>query len=264
MAPKRRSRKGTERLRSAADFVPLMTSIASTLVLLLSSSSPARADDNEARKIFNQRCTACHTYGKGVKVGPDLKGVTERRTRPWLLKFIRSSQTVIESGDPTAKQLFQDFKSQRMPDWTDLSEEQITSVLDWFAKAGPEEKPIDERNAETATASEIQYGRSLFYGGARLGSGGLACVSCHAVREADANAAEPKGGTLGPNLTTVYTRYQDRALTIFFKKPCFQRAPESSAAVYLTPKESFSLKAYLREVAMAQVPSTPSAKRNEP
>ena len=31
---------------------------------------------------FTTRCTACHTFGKGVKVGPDLKGVTERRQRP--------------------------------------------------------------------------------------------------------------------------------------------------------------------------------------
>jgi len=238
---------------------------AAMFALVSSFASPARASDAaEASKIFNQRCTACHTYGKGVKVGPDLKGVTERRTRPWLLKFIRSSQTVIESGDPTAKQLFQDFKSQRMPDWSDLSEEQVTSVLDWFAKAGPDEKPIDARNAETATASEIERGRSLFYGGAPLTSGGLACVSCHGVHEGGGDPDELKGGTLGPNLTTAYTRYQDRALTLFFKHPCFRRQPDSTAAAYLTPKESFALKAYLREIAMAQLPSTPSAKRNEP
>ena len=81
--------------------------------------APARATD--AKKIFNQRCTACHTFGKGVKVGPDLKGVTARRQRPWLLKFVRSSQKVIAGGDPIATELFRTFKRQRMPDWTDLS-----------------------------------------------------------------------------------------------------------------------------------------------
>jgi cytochrome c2 len=45
----------------------------------------------EAAATFNGRCTACHTYGKGIKVGPDLKGVTERRKRDWLLKFIHAS-----------------------------------------------------------------------------------------------------------------------------------------------------------------------------
>src|SRR5436309_11066166 len=113
---------------------------ASTAAALLMPVRSARAGDaaGEAKRIFNQRCTACHTYGKGVKVGPDLKGVTERRRRPWLLKFIRSSQGVIQAGDPVAKGLFQEFKQQRMPDWTDLSEPQITAILDWFAAAGPE------------------------------------------------------------------------------------------------------------------------------
>jgi cytochrome c2 len=100
----------------------------------------ADADPAEARKIFTQRCMACHTYGKGVKVGPDLKGVTERRERAWLHKFIRSSQTVIASGDATAVALFQQFKQQQMPDWTDLSKEQIDSILDWLAVGGPEQR----------------------------------------------------------------------------------------------------------------------------
>ena len=54
----------------------------------------------EAAATFNKRCTACHTYGKGIKVGPDLKGVTERRKRDWLVKFIHASSVVIKSGDP--------------------------------------------------------------------------------------------------------------------------------------------------------------------
>ena len=100
------------------------------------SSRSAHADAAEAKKIFTTRCTACHTFGKGVKVGPDLKGVTERRQRAWLLKFIRSSSKVIESGDEIATGLFAQFNQQRMPDWVDLSEEQVNSILDWLAANG--------------------------------------------------------------------------------------------------------------------------------
>jgi protein SCO1/2 len=85
------------------------------------SSDGGQKFSAEAAAIFNRRCTACHTYGKGIKVGPDLKGVTGRRTHDWLLKFIRASSMVIKSGDPTATKLFAEFKGQRMPDWTDLS-----------------------------------------------------------------------------------------------------------------------------------------------
>ncbi len=69
-----------------------------------------------AASIFNKRCTACHTFGKGIKVGPDLKGVNDRRTKDWLLKFIHASSSVIKSGDPIATALFAQFKQQRMPD----------------------------------------------------------------------------------------------------------------------------------------------------
>src|SRR5215831_2407104 len=134
------------------------------LVFCVSHPSANASDAKEAKKIFTQRCSACHTFGKGVKVGPDLKGVTERRERPWLLKFIRSSQRVIASGDPVATQLFQEFRRQQMPDWSDLSEEQVSGILDWFAGNGPEQREADERNADGATPAEVAAGRHLFHG----------------------------------------------------------------------------------------------------
>ena len=121
------------------------------------AARPARAVD--PKKVFNQRCTACHTFGKGVKVGPDLKGVTVRRQRPWLLTFIRSSQRVIASGDPVANELFRTFKRQRMPDWADLSPQDVSAILDWLAADGPEQKPADERDAELAGAAEVARAR---------------------------------------------------------------------------------------------------------
>src|SRR4029078_8781376 len=114
---------------------------------------PARAAHAiDAKKVFNQRCTACHTFGKGVKVGPDLKGVTTRRQRPCLLKSVRSSQRVIAAGDPTATELFRTFKQQRMPDWSDLSPQDVNTILDWLAADGPEQKPDDARDADVARA----------------------------------------------------------------------------------------------------------------
>jgi hypothetical protein len=66
-----------------------------------SDSSDAAAGpqfSSTASAIFNRRCTACHTYGKGVKIGPNLKGVNERRTREWLIRFIRTSSQLISLG----------------------------------------------------------------------------------------------------------------------------------------------------------------------
>jgi cytochrome c2 len=216
-----------------------------------SAHAQAAGAGADAKKIFNQRCTACHTFGKGVKVGPDLKGVTERRQRPWLLKFVRSSQRVIKGGDPVASALFAQFKQQRMPDWTDLSEAQVTGILDWFAANGPEQKEIDERNAEVATPADIQLARGLFHGTVPLANGGVACSSCHSIHESGEGQGG-SGGTLGPDLSGTYLKYQDRALTLYFKRPCFARMPERFAPTYLTPQESFSLKAYLRQASLSR------------
>jgi cytochrome c2 len=228
------------------------------LVILLAAGRSARAQDQdgpeengvkfsaEAAAIFNKRCTACHTYGKGVKVGPDLKGVNARRKREWLVKFIHASSLVIKSGDHTATELFAEFKQQRMPDWTDLSDTQITGILEYIAVGGPDIKPADERNAELGTGAEIENGRRLFTGETRLKYGAQACGTCHSVQGAG------WGGTLGPELTNTYFRYQDRALTEFLRHPCFQWSAGGAAAGahYLTAKESFSIKAFLRYAAL--------------
>jgi mono/diheme cytochrome c family protein len=217
-------------------------------LLAFAPATQARADGPaEAKKIFTQRCMACHTFGKGTKVGPDLKGVTQRRSIGWLLKFVRSSQTVIQAGDPVARQLFSDFKQQRMPDWTDLSEDQIGAILDWLGKSGPEQKAADERNAETASAADVERGRALFQGTAPLAAGGLACAACHRLGQ----SRDLRGGALGPDLTTSYFKHQDLALTLFLRRPCFPRRPETSRTVYLTPEDSFALKALLRHEAVS-------------
>jgi hypothetical protein len=122
---------------------------------------------------------------------------------------------VINSGDPIASGLFRQFQQQRMPDWTDLSEQQIGDLLDWFAAGGPDQAPPDERNAELATPAEIAWGKALFSGAAPLSSGALWCASCHRTAE-DGTLG---GGSLGPDLTTSYPRYRDRALTLFLRQP---------------------------------------------
>jgi len=237
--------------------------IAAAFSLSLPAVARAAVGPADAKKIFNQRCTACHSFGKGIKVGPDLKGVTKRRERPWLLKFIRSSQGVIGAGDPIASKLFEDFKKQRMPDWTDLSEQQITAILDWFAVDGPEQKEPDERNAAVASAAELETGRALFSGAKPLANGGLACAACHVIQDGEGASRGTMGGTLGPDLTTSYARYQDRAMTLFLKKPCSPRTPQK--AEYLTPQESFALKAYMRQATVAKgATGMPSAEAAPP
>ncbi|OQX81108.1 MAG: hypothetical protein B6D61_01150, partial [Bacteroidetes bacterium 4484_249] len=92
-------------------------------------------------------CGACHSIGKGRLVGPDLKGVTERRDEAWLISFIRSSQTMVKNGDAEAVKIFDEYKIP-MPD-NNLSDDQIKGILNYIKN--PVEavtKPAEEKPAE--------------------------------------------------------------------------------------------------------------------
>lgn len=94
-------------------------------VVFFSFQTPSAVD---GEKIFKQNCAACHSVGKGKLVGPDLKGVNTRRSEAWLLKFIKSSQTMVKSGDKDAVAVFNENNRIPMPD-QNLTTQQMKDVL---------------------------------------------------------------------------------------------------------------------------------------
>lgn len=102
-------------------------------ILLLTVQAPVRAQEDPAA-LF-QVCSACHTIGKGKLVGPDLMGVTERREEAWLIRFIKNSQLVVQSGDPVAVQLFKEHNKIPMPP-NDLTDDQIKTLLNYIGNQG--------------------------------------------------------------------------------------------------------------------------------
>jgi cytochrome c2 len=212
------------------------------LFVVLCSSFAFGAQEPAA--VFAKKCSGCHTFGHGDRVGPDLKGVTDRRARPWLLAWIRSSQRLVTERDRTALTLFEKFKRERMPDQP-LSEQEIGALLDYLAAGGPLTASTGRaRHAATAAAAEIALGRDVFFGARSARSGGASCASCHAVQADGA----PGGGTFGADLTHVYSRFQDAALSDFLRRPCFPRAFRNQDAAPLTDDEAFAVKAFLFKV----------------
>src|SRR5687768_10161058 len=61
----------------------------------------------------NRGCSACHAIGKTL-AGPDLAGVTSRRTREWLDKFLADPGGMLAT-DSTAMALLQEFNGIKMP-----------------------------------------------------------------------------------------------------------------------------------------------------
>lgn len=204
----------------------------------------------DAASVFNSKCSACHSVGQGVVVGPDLQGVQERRERVWLHRFIRSSQTVIRSGDATARELFARF-GKVMPDHA-FSDEEIDLLVDFISRGGPREIPPPElRLASTATVEEVARGRALFLGEARFDAGGPACSHCHSLAGAD----PAYSGSLGSALGAAFTRLHDRGIASALRSPRHPLMRRAYSGKALTPDEVFALKAFLHQTSRAPLPT---------
>ena len=66
------------------------------------------------QSMYKKMCTGCHTIGVGDKVGPDLRGVTERRDRAWLVSYLRDPIGMMKR-DPVARALAEKYPTVRMP-----------------------------------------------------------------------------------------------------------------------------------------------------
>lgn len=127
-------------------------------LLFLFQSFGSFAQTAEAEKNF-AICKACHTIGGGKLVGPDLKGVTERREEAWLIKFIRNSTAVVESGDPIAVQVFEENNKVPMPPNPQLNEEQIKEILLYIKNGG--KLAEGETTAETGIEGDVAEEEAL-------------------------------------------------------------------------------------------------------
>jgi protein SCO1 len=65
--------------------------------------------------LFTKLCAPCHTIGVGDRAGPDLRGVTARRDRDWLTKFIMDPFKLRRAKDPLALALAAKYPGVLMP-----------------------------------------------------------------------------------------------------------------------------------------------------
>ena len=118
---------GVPTLRHLAAAYGLAGLVAGTL------ACTARAEPDGAL-LFEQKCTACHTIGGGVRVGPDLQGVTQRRPEEWILRFIREPDRMLAEGDPVAMALFEKFNRIPMANMG-LSELEALAIVEHLRRA---------------------------------------------------------------------------------------------------------------------------------
>ncbi len=212
----------------------------------LSGSQPASAQES-GKEIYQKLCTACHSIGGGRLVGPDLKGVNEKRPEDWLLKFIKSSEKLVKSGDKTAMALLEEFKMP-MPDQA-LSDDQIKKVLAHVKEAGGsvaalKEPAIAMAPAVAGTPAEIQLGEDLFQGKVRFANGGPSCNACHHVT----SDALLGGGVLASELSLVFSRMGRQGVSAILGGSPFPVMQAAYAGKEFSDKEISALVGFLQHV----------------
>ncbi|WP_223270421.1 copper chaperone PCu(A)C [Colwellia sp. C1TZA3] len=81
--------------------------------------------------LFRTRCASCHSVD-GIEdeddIGPDLLGVTQRREKHWLIKWLRSPDKMIANKDPIALALLKKYNNLPMPNLR-LNEQEVIELI---------------------------------------------------------------------------------------------------------------------------------------
>ena len=226
------------------------------LTIFIAFGFGANAQDGEA--VFKANCSACHKMGMRL-VGPDLTGVTEKRSEEWIASFVRNSQKMIADGDADAVAIFEEFNKVPMTSF-DLADGDMTALIAYLGTFGgdmsggeeaAEAEPVEVVPFEY-TEEDVAYGRALFQGGEGLEGGGASCVACHNVTN---NEVIP-GGLMAKDLTNVFSRMGDAGLAGILGAPPFPSMTNAyNGDAALTEKEIHALTAFFAnadEVAPTQ------------
>jgi len=86
-------------------------------------------------KLFSSKgCVACHTIGQGKRVGPDLKGITEKVTFPWIYHWVSDPDSMLRS-DTTAQRLLREYLVP-MPN-QNVSPDEFQALYEYLRAQGP-------------------------------------------------------------------------------------------------------------------------------
>ncbi|MGE5302698.1 MAG: c-type cytochrome [Alphaproteobacteria bacterium] len=177
----------------------------------VTQAAPATHPAETGEALFQQKCAACHTIGKGKLVGPDLQGVGQRVSRDWMERFIATPDKMLAEKDPIALRLLKESNNILMPN-LGLSKAEVDALVSYLESPTEAEHHVPA-SPETAMALPAQAGKAavgegLFTGAIRLQNRGPECMACHSF----ASAGIFGGGSVGPDLTQVYRRFGQAGL----------------------------------------------------
>ena len=229
--------------------------------ILLAAEGAALAQDTAA--FYRNNCAACHSIGGGPRVGPDLKDVSTRRDRAWLVRFVENAKGVVDSGDAYARNLVAKSHGVVMPAFKGLDDAKTKALLDYIdAQSKPGQPGAAAKNTDEPpfTEADVQRGKEIFLGRRPLAGSGAPCISCHTLQELSGLG----GGRLGPDLTRSYERLGGRSsMKGWLSSPPTPTMQAAYRAHAFTPGEIDALLAYFEYVSK-QDAAHPAPKHVQP
>ena len=126
------------------------------------AQAPEIRPPSTGEELFRTRCAACHSLGpedgQGIgmrAVGPDLLGVTARRQRAWLSRWIREPDRMLAERDAQAVALFQQYDRVAMPNLR-LNEENVDALLEFLEQESARQQGLEQASAASGGAGEVQ------------------------------------------------------------------------------------------------------------
>ena len=116
--------------------------IFSSLIILLFAVSASVSAQNveEGEKLYKANCTACHQIDNKL-IGPALRGVSDKYSEEWLIKWIKNSAEMIAAGDPDAIAIWEEYNKSPMTAFPYFSDDDVKNILAYIEQA-PEKQAV--------------------------------------------------------------------------------------------------------------------------
>lgn len=134
--------------------------LAAVTLFSFSLKAEFKPSAEEGKKLYEaNNCGSCHAMDKKV-VGPALRGVTERRSEEWLIKWIRNNEALRKSGDADANALFKEYGGAAMNIFENLTPDQVKHILEYI-KTAP--KPVAAKQPAAGAEAAPKDDSSTLY-----------------------------------------------------------------------------------------------------
>ena len=118
-----------------------VTIFSSLIIFLFTISISASAQNTEeGEKLYKANCTACHQIDNKL-IGPALRGVSDKYSEEWLIKWIKNSAEMIAAGDPDAIAIWEEYNKSPMTAFPYFSDDDVKNILAYIEQA-PEKQAV--------------------------------------------------------------------------------------------------------------------------